>query len=548
MKTNRLRNLFLVLPCFCFCSHVLFAQNCTNVFQPSTTNGTIGWKKFPEFSLPFTNIYNGPRFGDTERLPLTHGFTHITNLSGDDEVKLERKNRALIWYSVAYVDTPGKQQPWELIESPWNNNMTFLRERWNEQLKGMAERWVDTRSKKMPEVDLFVLDAERQIATDLGILNLRKESLVPATYKSLSDEVFITRYKRDMQKLYAEPLKWAYANGLSTSTKISAYSDAPIRNTFINVDGNTWQDWRTNTDRLNYLVQDTLTKQAGGVYFNQHNFITPSAYLYYNYPSPFGGQYLAYTLFQVEANRAWSNKDVILFEWLRFHDCCDATSALKFVRPFQAEAMAIFPYFSGAKGIWLWDMTLPPTENYSVYEYFINGLYRLSQFKDFFTGDYQLYIPKSARDHFEDRDPIWRAVVKGNQLLVAAHNPYATDTQVTEMPIKFGGFSTTIQLKGTEVFLCKFDMPTDDTALSEVLLSPNPNKGDFQLKYFLRQAKTIDIQIHDVLGHPIYSQQVNAKAGENYQSFSLPQAGNALYFLTLKDDKTVKQTKFWILK
>lgn len=547
VKTNCLAVLVCTLG-FC-ASSPSFSQNCppAPVVSPSAQSGFINWKKFPDFTLPFINVYNGPRFGDTERLPLKKGFSHITDLTADDDVKLPKKNRAIVWYGVAYDDRPGKKQPWELVESPWGMNVSILQEKWSETLTSFANRFADTRGKKMPSIDLLVLDIERDRATTTGILQLKNEPLVPSVYKSMPDGQFVERYKRDMQKLYTEPLNWLTKQNFDPTTTIGSYSDVPIRNTFINIEGNTWLDWKSNPERVYYTSKDTLSGTVGGSFYNQLDILTPSAYYYYDYPSPFGGQYLSYLLFQVEANRAWSKKDIVVFEWMRFHDCCQ--SSLQFIRPFMAEASAIFPYFSGAKGIWLWDQNnLSNTQNYSVYEYFINGLYRLSQHKEFFEGTYQLYIPKSARDHFEDRDAIWRGVVKGNQILIAAHNPYAQDGQVTSVPVSFGSWSTTLELKGTETFLCKFDLPTQSENIASLSVTPNPNAGDFEIKYFVRQAKSVQLIVHNALGQEVFAQQLIAQDGENAQVFRNTALNTGLYIVTLKDEQQTMQKKFWVVK
>jgi hypothetical protein len=54
----------------------------------------------------------------------------------------------------------------------------------------------------------------------------------------------------------------------------------------------------------------------------------------------------------VEANRARSNKDVILFEWLGYNRCQNSNYAFdQSIPKHLVEAQAIMPYFSGAKGI-----------------------------------------------------------------------------------------------------------------------------------------------------------------------------------------------------
>jgi hypothetical protein len=521
----------------------LGAQPCTVPFKlsPTTRLGVIEWSKFPEFTLPFTIVYGGPRFGDTQQQPLKHGFSHLATFTEGEFSTLPRQRRALIHYGVAFLGG-NTNQPWELVESPWGNNLPLYQQKWRNEMRGFADQFADTKGKATPDADIFVLDIERDRSTDLGILGLKTDPLTPNFYKNLPDGTFLTRYKRDMQKLYTEPLKYYKSLGFSASIKVSSYADVPIRNTFINIDGNTWSDWQRSTVRLNYIMQDTLTNGVGGGFYDQMNFLTPSAYFYYNYPSPFAGGYLAYLLFQIEANRAWSNKDMMVFEWLRFHPCCG--SFLQPIKPFMAEAAAIFPFFSGAKGIWLWEQSFVSTDSYAIYEQYIYGLYRLSLFKDMFEGSYQLIIPKSARDHFADRDAIWRGVLKGNELLVAAHNPFASETQTTDLTISLGNWSTLVQLKGTEVFMCKFTLPNDLKNLLDLQLWPSPNTGLTNIKFRMKAPKEVDIEVFDMLGRLVFERRVQATSGENNYTYDLAALTSGFYLMQVNDGESVQTRKF----
>ena len=199
-----------------------------------------------------------------------------------------------------------------------------------------------------------------------------------------------------MQRQYAAPVDFLRKKSVET-TKIGSYSDALIRGRFTNwlaMDLTTWKDWTTNANLLLHVMKDSTSGQPGGPFYNQLNLLTPSCYYYYDYnTSPLGKDYLAYLLFVIEANRVWSDKPVIPYIWMRYHDAFNPT--VPFVPSFVAEATAIFPCFSGAKGLWLWEAPVDPSrqDNYASYEYFIGGLYRLSQFKEFFEGTNQLVIP-----------------------------------------------------------------------------------------------------------------------------------------------------------
>lgn len=481
----------------------LKAQNTSTFeFKPSTQKGVINWQQFPAFSLPFTLIYNGPRFQDPNQEPLKHGFSHLSNFNQFDS-QLPLQNRAIIWYGVASI----AGQPWYEKESPWNNNLAVYRSHWENSMRGFAGIFADTQGKDMPNIDILVLDIERERPSDASIRTLRNDSDTPKAYQQLSDEAFLERYKRDLTTLYASPVSHLAAKGLPSSIKIASYSDAPIKNKEYPA-AYSWKTILNEASPLNYYMKDSLTQEVGGPFYQQNTILTPSAYFCYEYSvfKEYGN--VAYQLFQVEANKARSNKDIILFEWLNYNKCQASNYNYQQNIPnYLVDAQAILPFFSGAKGIFLWEgpIARPDTINFSVYERYINALYRLSQYKDFFVGNYQLHIPKTAHQHFLDRDPLWRGVVKDNQILIAAINEFADDTQTTELTVRYGNWSKRISLKGKETFLQAF--PLDDTS-EKLIVFPNPNQGSFWVEYTGKEAFEGEIKVFDYRGIELFHENI----------------------------------------
>ena len=497
----------------------------------SKQNGVINWQQFPAFSLPFKIIYTGPRFKDSLQLPLKHGFSHLANFTPAD-VDLPQKNRAILWGGTASL----QGQPWYEIESPWENDLQKYQEKWRREVREMADMFKDTQGKAMPNLDILMLDVEREIPTDAAIRFLKSDPNIPTQYRKLSDVDFTERYKKDLSKIYAEPIKYLKANGIPTATQFASYSDAPIKNAEFPLNY-TWQEWQTSDKVLNYYMTDSVSKKVGGEFYKQNTFLAPSAYFCYEYGTIKEYPNIAYQLFQVEANIARSDKDIMLFEWLSYNKC-QANSTYGYnqsIKKHLIEAQAIMPFFSGAKGIWLWEGPInPDTLNYSRYETYINSLYRLSQFKDFFVGDYRLIIPKSAYQHFQDRDPVWRGVLKGNEVLIAAINEFANDDEITDLEVNYGGWSQKIQLKGKETFLCKFQIPDLQT---NYLLFPNPNKGSFTFEYFGDNFLTGNLRIVDFLGREIIAQSFNGTTRK--QSFDLKLVSGSYFLQYIEGEKKV---------
>lgn len=487
MNQRQRTRLVCLLALFLLAGHIagLAQLRCADPlpFTPVTQPNRVEWTKFPAFTLPdaFTVIYGGARLTGDLNGPSTHGFNRLVQpLPGEPAAKPQR---ALEYSGFVY----GLNQPWETLESPWGNDLALYRAKWDGWLREASGGQINAAGQYLLPADVLMVDVERQIDTDAGILRLKQNAAIPAGYRALPDSEFIRTYKRDMTALYAYGLRYLRQRADLAQTRLSTYSDVPIRNTYLNVVANTWTDWTTNTARLSYLAQDSTGTGLGGPFYEQLNFLAPSIYYYYNYdptrPSSLAGDYLAYALFQIEANRAWAEraavrKPVIPFVWMRFHNCCG--SYPQFIQPQMAEATAIFPFFAGAKGLWFWDelgLSTSRQDVHAAYEYFIRGLYRLSQFTDQFQGGYELVAETNARDLMNSQLPVWRGVVSNNKLLVAAQNPYATDNQITNVPIRYKSWQGTLMLTGREVALCQYDLTllaTEAPTLPSLRLFPNP--------------------------------------------------------------------------
>jgi len=491
----------------------------TTVSQPNL----IEWSKFPDFTLPFPIIYGGPRFSDQQASPLRHGFSHLVSVNDNEVVSglVKTAQRATVYYGFA----TGLNQPWETLESPWNNDIVAYRAKWDQFLSELSGGRKNAAGQYLIQTNRLTLDIERIHETDTRILTLKQNTSIPADYRQLSDAAFITAYKNAIRNLYAEGLRYVRQHADLTGITVSSYADTPILNTYLNVIGNSWTDWTTNLNRVNYLVKDSTNQNVGGPYYNQLDALTPSAYYYYDYPNPLAQDYLAYLLFQIEVNRAWSNKPIIPWVWMRYHD--SSSSYPNFIQPFMAEATAIFPFFSGASGLWLWEnpsFEQTRTDTYAAYEYFIQGLYRLSRFADMFQGTYELVIETPARDLMDKQLPVWRGVVKDNKILIAAQNPYAADGQQTSLAIRYKNWQQTISLTGREVYLCQFDMSAvtaSEPLFANVGVYPNPANTELTVSFPQRPATTTSLHLLTIQGQTVQEKQVSNNL-ETLQTSAIP--------------------------
>jgi hypothetical protein len=540
-----LKKLLSVLTLSFFLSASLQGQDkCEPTFTltPTTVTKSINWTQFPEFSLPFDICYGGPVFDDSEVYPLSRGFTHVSKpISG-----LPNSKRAYIYYGVAFT---GQSQPWERLRSPWGNDEKLYQNKWEQDHLGFTNAG-DANGNPVIDVDWFVYDVERQIKSNDSILLLRNLPSVPSEINALNDADFIRSYKKELQNLYYQPTKVFAERGL-LANKVSSYADTPILNTFTDIQAHSWEEWGTNKALLNPNVYDFTNDKVGGNFYDVMNILMPSAYYYFDYPSPFAPEYLSYLLFQIEVNKAWSDKPVYPYVWLKY----SANPALrnKFIRPWMAEATAIFPFFSGATGLWLWEdpTTLDLSVNYSAYEYFTKGLYRLSQFKDFFEGEYELVIETSAHELNRQRGAVWRGVVKGSDILVAAHNPFAKDeNEETIVAVKYNNWSRLITLKGYEVSLCAYDMSVlnSEEELNDLsfVVFPNPANSQIRARFHSATPQAAVFTIFDSKGRKLKEQEVKAQSGKNDVLLYLPEVSEKVLFVRLKvgdKDGTIKILK-----
>jgi hypothetical protein len=398
--------------------------------------------------LPFVLTYGGIKIRNAEFLLSQGGFSHVMLGSTPSQITpaIPSGNRAILWTGVAGI----KDSPWKTAKSPWGNDLTAFQNKWDRQLKRYVNSYQET--GVVPTADLIVLDieAERQ---GRAIEVLRTEGPVDETSKRLDSKEFAQKYKREMLDLSAAPVRHLKSLKPSATTRYSSYGDAPISRNWYGIPKHSWEEWKNEQSLGNYMgLEGTGIHNP---FAEELNVITPSAYYFKNTP-----QNLSYLLFQIEANRAHSEKELILFVTPRF------VGTKTYGTPINenlAEATAIFPFFSGANGLWLWEKSTDrsktnETEILPAYKGFFKGLERIGQYHRFFKDDFILHIPFSAHQAFTEKLPVWRAVVKNNEILIAAQNPYSKPGEKTIISVQYKGWLKDISLVGNEIYLSHFKL------------------------------------------------------------------------------------------
>ena len=443
-------------------------------FRPVQKNGTIEWDKFPEFSLPkrFKIVYQGPRFkDDVSQKPLKHGFSHLATYNFPADQAVPFANRAD--FSSGIPMNSG--QPWSYpCLNPWGNDMTAIR---NQILAytGHCDFFKECAlyDSRVP-VDLFVHDFESNAADDNWILYQRSlTGCMPAPYQGLPDSEFLKQYKKAQIILHADLMKYTKEQVLSPNTKLSLYGEAPLVHSFYDI---AEENNMANFGRgkySNYLLQDpnSLTYSETSPVMKSMDFLTPWAYYHYIYNEKgVTGQkgawsylYLPYLLFNIEGQKLYSNKQIVPFVNMRIQppEGGDTDILNQNIDPDMAEATAIFSLMTG-DGVWIWDQINIPmvqdpksSRNFTPYEYFIAGLYRMSRHNAILESPDDVFAPLSSRDLAGTRRPTVRGLVKGKRILIAAQATDVNPTDITKVPLEYKNWKDTITLVGREVYLAE---------------------------------------------------------------------------------------------
>ncbi len=257
---------------------------------------------------------------------------------------------------------------------------------------------------------------------------------------------------------------------------------------------------QTTTSRQRGMPDDIVGKS----YADYADFQMPGTYYLYpdfDYSARHTGDgdrhWLAALLAEQEVNQKLSAKKRIAWQWLfntQSGEYANSGKAEHPAPPAVAEGLGIFYWFTGAYGVLFWDdhndlvpdqpspadpnlKNLGNDRHYACYEHYIHGLWRLFKHHgDLFNGR-ETYLNEATECSFDGgqtwvkynanelktRDlPFVRAIVNGNQILIAATKAYARPGQTTQAMVRYvqNGyqFYTTISLRGDEIFLGRATM------------------------------------------------------------------------------------------
>ena len=314
--------------------------------------------------------------------------------------------------------------------------------------------------------------------------------------------------RQDMANAYVYLFKTLKDNA-SPNTEIGAITAIPHLGFGYSraTDNTASADWlwatparQTATSRQRGMPDDIVGKSVGDVVDIQ----MPGTYYVYpdfDYTIKHNGDgdrhWLAALLQEQEVNARLSTKKRVAYQWL-FNTQSGAfpnsSTARNAAPPAIAEGMGIFYWFTGAYGAILWDdhTTLVPDQpspadpaqqglgndrNYACYEHYVHGLWRLfNHHRDLFNGQ-EKYLNANTECSFDGGQtwakynpnqlktrelPVARAIVNGDQILIAATMPYARSGQTHSLKLRYLDdgyqFYTDIDLTGDEIYLGRATM------------------------------------------------------------------------------------------
>ncbi|MFL5754463.1 MAG: PKD domain-containing protein [Bacteroidia bacterium] len=86
----------------------------------------------------------------------------------------------------------------------------------------------------------------------------------------------------------------------------------------------------------------------------------------------------------------------------------------------------------------------------------------------------------------------------------------------------------------------------ENSVVNSLAIFPNPNNGMFELSMNLPDKSVYTIQITDVLGQSIFSEQVKNGGGRYTKSFNLSENGSGIYFISISNGKDKMTRKIMV--
>ena len=295
----------------------------------------------------------------------------------------------------------------------------------------------------VPGVSTLVIDIEHEFEQDP--LKAWNDPAVRTASGADNPDSFEQAYFKEWASWFALPAQWA--KEMFPGIRVGFYGPQPFRRDYWGVSGKTAQqiDGTHANDAIMWQYIDPAV-----------DFYVASLYLFYNNPDA-----VFYMASNVEENylrtRRFGSKPVYAYQWMRYHPSGRA-EANREVDPHQAEAMALVPYFSGAKGVVLWghepqlrgDTAGHAYQHLPVYFRHLGRVAALSEK----IGRGKLILDPPAHQLWKTRQPLVRRIdVAEGECVVLALNPWQGENAESTAESICGGKPVRLQMKNRQATL-----------------------------------------------------------------------------------------------
>lgn len=378
------------------------------------TNAPPTWDSLPSFAMrgglrAFWNV--GGKDRDVNgRAAAAHGFEQVALLN-------------------TYSDYPGKQSE-KIVpnrKNPWDKPVFF-------------ERIIRRNIDGTPPQAIFVHDIEFPFEENTEAL--WQEAGLRTLAHATTPQAFRDAYYREWASWFTLPCRWAKQK--YTDVPVGIYGPQPFRRDYWGVSGKD----AAQIDGTHTTDGELWRHIAPAV-----DFCVASIYCFYDTP---GSVYYMGANIEENVQRMspYGAKPVYAYLWLRYHDS-NAKLKGQEVADYLAEAMAILPYFCGARGTVLWGWE-PKGQGayYQTLPLFMRSLKRVADLSDM-IGRAQPDNDEPVHAAWKAKRPLLRKLrVSDAEWLVLAINPWQSDAETQTLTARCGASEVSLTLRGkhAEIF------------------------------------------------------------------------------------------------
>ena len=381
-----------------------------------------------------------PSWGQIRPVQMSGGLRAFWNVAGGDNTMNYREAAAHGFEMVdllnTYADYPGRQKENIRKTLDTNKNNPWQKPEFFERIirRNIAQRGNQNA--------IFVHDIEFTFEEDID--KAWGDPVVRAASKTTSREQFADAYLREWATWFTLPCQWAKES--FPGTPIGIYGPQPFRRDYFGIAGKSAQqiDGTHHSDAELWQHIDPYV-----------DYYIASIYVFYDKPDSI--YYMAANVEEnVERSRRFGNKPLYAYEWLRYHSS-NKKLAEQEVAPWLAEAMAVLPYFCGARGLALWGSE-PKRQGqyYHTLPAFMKSLGRISDLSAKIAAG-KLMPDEPAHVLWKAKRPLVRRLrVSADEWIILAVNPWQTEDAISnvEVPLEQSRIKVDVRGRRSEIFHC----------------------------------------------------------------------------------------------